>query len=323
VRRGASQPSAFEAVLLSHAFWARRFAADPGVVGRPITLDGAPATVVGVLPASFDFGSVFAPGARVDYFAPFPLSPETDRQGNTLILIGHLRPGATLADAQRETAALVGAGMIDEPRPDGLNAFAPRVRGLREAVSGTYRPPLLVLAGAVGLVLLLVCANLANLLLTRVVAREPAHAVLGNVEGVGVAPDVAMPPARALEAAHVRALGALAAGGPAARRPAYRWALTAARAAADPVSLPPAALARYAGVYGERSVRLRGDTLVYQRQGGPEVPLTPMGDHTFSLAGTTELRLRFDVAGEPGDGPALAVRARYSDGTTAAFPRTR
>jgi predicted permease len=166
-----------KAVLLSHAFWARRFAADPGVVGRPITLDGEPVTVVGVLPAAFDFGSVFAPGTRVDYFAPFPLSPETNQQGNTLILVGHLRPGATPAAAQREAAALVnpgviGAGPIDERRPDGLNAFAPRVRALRAAVSGAYRPALLLLAGAVGLVLLLVCANLANLLLTRAVARE-------------------------------------------------------------------------------------------------------------------------------------------------------
>jgi predicted permease len=160
------------AVLLSHALWTRRFASDPAVVGRPITLNGAPVTVAGVLPAAFDFGRVFAPGTRADYFAPFPLSPETNKQGNALILLGRLRPGATPDAAQREAAALVGGGTIEESRADGLNAFAPRARALREAVSGAYRPALLVLAGAVGLVLLLVCANLANLLLTRAVARE-------------------------------------------------------------------------------------------------------------------------------------------------------
>jgi predicted permease len=161
-----------KAVLLSHAFWKRRFAADPGVVGRPLAIDGVPMTVAGVLPAAFDFGRVFAPGTQVDYFTPFPLSPETNYKGNVLALVGRLRPGATPAAARREAAALVGAGPVSVPRPDGLNAFDPRVRPLRAVVSGAYRPALGVLAGAVGLVLLLVCANLANLLLTRAVARE-------------------------------------------------------------------------------------------------------------------------------------------------------
>ena len=62
-----------KAVLLSHQFWVRRFASDPAIVGRAITLDGEPITVVGVLPISFDFGTVFAPGRRIDYFSPYPL----------------------------------------------------------------------------------------------------------------------------------------------------------------------------------------------------------------------------------------------------------
>src|SRR5262249_10797653 len=73
-----------KAVLLSHGLWERRFASDPSIVGKPITLDDQAVTVVGVLPASFDFGSVFAPGTHIDLFSPFPLSKETDRWGNTL-----------------------------------------------------------------------------------------------------------------------------------------------------------------------------------------------------------------------------------------------
>src|SRR6185295_1064483 len=86
-----------KAVMLSHAFWARRFAMDPAIVGRPLTLNGEPVTVVGVLPASFDFASVFAPGSHIDLYFPFPLSGETNRWGNTLAIIGRLKPGVTLA----------------------------------------------------------------------------------------------------------------------------------------------------------------------------------------------------------------------------------
>src|SRR5271169_2827592 len=67
------------AALLSHGFWQRRFASDPGVVGGKLTLNGAPVMVVGVLPASFDFASVFAPGTSIDIFIPWPLTGETDR----------------------------------------------------------------------------------------------------------------------------------------------------------------------------------------------------------------------------------------------------
>lgn len=162
-----------KAVLLSHQFWTRRFGSDPSIVGRTITIDREPVTVAGVLPESFDFGTVFAPGRRIDFFSPFPLSAETNRQGNTLALVGRLASGVTLEAAQHEVAALVErAG-----RDDGSNEFVPRLRGLREHVSGGFRPALLVLSGAVGLVMLIVCANLSNLLLARAAAREKEFAV--------------------------------------------------------------------------------------------------------------------------------------------------
>lgn len=156
-------------VLLSHRLWQRRFASDRSIVGRAVIVDDVPVTVVGVLPASFDFGTIFAPGRRVDYYAPFPLSAETNRQGNTLALVGRLRPGATPALAEREARTLAANTVRDGER---FNEFNPLVRTLRDHVSGTFRPALRVLIGAVGLVMLLVCANLSNLLLTRMTARE-------------------------------------------------------------------------------------------------------------------------------------------------------
>jgi predicted permease len=164
-------------VILSYRFWQRRFAADPGIVGRAITLDGQPVTVIGVLPESFDFPAVFAPGTRVDLFSPFPLSPETNRRGNTLALLGRLNPGANLEGAQVE-ARLIGdriqSGRFGQVSRNGFN---PRLSTLRDRVSGRVRYPLLVLVGAVGFLMLIVCANLSNLLLARAAVRQKEMAI--------------------------------------------------------------------------------------------------------------------------------------------------
>src|SRR5499426_1195653 len=163
-----------QAVLLSHRLWERRFASDPSVVGRAITLNDAPVTVVGVLPASFDFATVFAPGSRVDLYRPFPLSDETNRWGNTMALIGRLKPGVTSGAAQAEVAAL--AERTNRANPN-INTFVPRLSPLRERVSGQLRSAMFVLACAVGLVMMIVCANLSNLLLARAVTREKEIAI--------------------------------------------------------------------------------------------------------------------------------------------------
>jgi predicted permease len=158
-----------KAVLLSHALWERRFGADPRIVGTAIRLDNEPVTVIGVMPASFDFGSIFAPGTRIDLYSAFPLSRETDRWGNTLALVGRLKPGVSIPSAQAE-ANVLGAQITKEhPNQNGLD---PKLTFLAQHVSGRVRPALIVLACAVGIVMLIVCANLSNLLLARTATRQ-------------------------------------------------------------------------------------------------------------------------------------------------------
>ena len=160
--------------MLSDALWHRRFGADPNIIGRAISFDGGPITVVGVLPAWFDFGTIFAPGTNVDMYEPFPLSKETNRWGNTIAIVGHLKPGATLGTAQAE-ATILGKQLQDAHKD--MNDFDPKLSMLAQHVSGRLRPALLVLASAVGVVMLIVCANLSNLLLARSAARRKEIAI--------------------------------------------------------------------------------------------------------------------------------------------------
>jgi predicted permease len=161
-------------VMLSDGLWRRKFGADPNIVGRALPFDGGPVTVVGVLPASFDFGTIFTPGSRVDMFEPFPLSEETNRWGNTIAIVGRLKPGAALGTAQAEATIL--GKQLQEENPK-LNDFEPKLSTLAEHVSGQLRPTLLVLACAVGVVMLIVCANLSNLLLARGAGRKKEIAI--------------------------------------------------------------------------------------------------------------------------------------------------
>jgi predicted permease len=165
-RQRANAP---QAVLLSYAFWQRRFASDPSIVGKKLISNNRAVTVVGVLPDSFDFAALFAPGTPVDIFIPLPLTDEMNRRGNTMSIIGRLKPGATVEGARPEFTLLAKQMEI---RHTERNPVKPRLTPLDRRINGQVRPALLVLACAVGVVMLIVCANLSNLQLARLGARQ-------------------------------------------------------------------------------------------------------------------------------------------------------
>jgi len=163
-------------VLLSYPFWKRQLGGDRSIVGRTIHLNNTSVTVIGVLPATFDFGAVFSPGAKVDLFAPYIMDDFRD-DGNDLALVGRLRPGVTLAQAQTEADQLFPQFYFEHKHPEYGKPYTGHLTGLKEYVSGKLRRSLIVLWCAVGLILLIVCVNLSNLLLARAVTRSKEFAV--------------------------------------------------------------------------------------------------------------------------------------------------
>lgn len=165
------------AALLSYPYWKRRFGSDPSVVGRTVDLSdkvdlkNTSVTIVGVLPETFDFGAVFSPGARIDLFVPYIMDDYRD-DGNDLALVGRLKQGVNLAQAQTEADTLFPQFYFEHKHPEYGKGYTAQVTGLKEYVSGKLRRSLIVLWCAVGLILLIVCVNLSNLLLARAAARS-------------------------------------------------------------------------------------------------------------------------------------------------------
>ncbi len=161
-------------VILSHAFWQRQFGGAPDIVGQAITLNSTEVTIVGVLPSSFDFGSVFLPGVRIDLYMPAPLDIMRN-WGNTLAVVGRLKPGVTVTQAQAEADVLF--PQLRAAHPNWFMDYSSTITELKDHVSGKVRRALVVLWCAVGLIFLIICVNLANLMLARTAARSKEFAL--------------------------------------------------------------------------------------------------------------------------------------------------
>jgi predicted permease len=161
-------------MVLSNSFWRRRFGSDPNVVGQKLTLNNQPVTIIGVLPASFDFSSVFAPGTSIDVFVPWPVADNSKPHGNTMAVIGRLKPGVTVQNAR--SAITVLAQQLTSQHPE-RNPIKPKLVPLEQHVSGEMRPALLVLICAVGVVMLIVCANISHLQMARMGTRQKEMAI--------------------------------------------------------------------------------------------------------------------------------------------------
>jgi predicted permease len=167
-----------DVMLLSYHFWQRETHSDPDIIGKPLQFNGHTATVIGVLPRSFDFGAVFAPGTNVDVFTAV-IPQDIRMEGNTITLLGRLKPGVTVGQARAEAALLFPKILFRRDLPNSTWYTAPYPTPLKEYVSGKLHRSLVVLWSAVGLVLLIVCVNLSNLLLARAAARSKEFALRG------------------------------------------------------------------------------------------------------------------------------------------------
>jgi putative ABC transport system permease protein len=168
---GEDQPGKDQVAIISHALWQRRFAADPGIINSPVTINEREVTIVGVMPPDFIF-----PNSSTELWTPLTLDPEqaNNRGLHSLLVVARLKPDTTLdqarSDMERIASELERLHQVNTGH--GVNVFS-----LYEEVVSTARPMLWILLGAVAFVLLIACANVANLLLARAASRQKEIAI--------------------------------------------------------------------------------------------------------------------------------------------------
>jgi putative ABC transport system permease protein len=169
------RPGADRVAILSRSFWERHFGGSSSAIGGKIQLDAQPYTIVGVMPSAFDF----PPGGHVDIWTPLSFDPNDQhgrsRKARSLNVVGRLASGATREQAQREMSII--AGRISQTFPDSNAGWNVRVVAAQEQLVTTVRPALVLISAAVGFLLLIVCANVANLTLARLSGRRVEIAV--------------------------------------------------------------------------------------------------------------------------------------------------
>jgi putative ABC transport system permease protein len=161
------KPGQDQVTVLSHDLWQKRFGADPNIINKTIVLDGKACEVIGVMPAGLRLPQ------SADLWVPLNFDSDPDmkvRMAHFLRPIGKLKPGVSLAQAQADTDVI--ARQLEQQFPDSNTGWNLRLLSLRDQLVGASRTPLFILFGAVGLVLLIACANVANLLLVRAATRQ-------------------------------------------------------------------------------------------------------------------------------------------------------